>query len=244
MKTPTPARVVNAVRSRTSLVVRRLANLAGLEVHRDSEARDYWDDRSARYLDETRPILDPVDPYYQAQKVFLDRLQGMEWTSALEVGCGFGWHLKAIRCAFPERRMAGLDFSFGQLQQARTYLADRSVGLFQSSAFSLPHRDRAFDLVFTSGLLVCIHPDCLPDVMREIARVTKRHVVLLEYAREHIETPEQLAIMQTAAWHGHWFGPALEGAGLHVEESFVFPSFANDRGRVPLSCFRATRRPL
>jgi ubiquinone/menaquinone biosynthesis C-methylase UbiE len=186
-------------------------------------------------------MLNPVDPYYQAQQIFLDRLRGMEWTTALEVGCGFGWHLKAIQPAFPGRRVAGLDFSFGQLLEARTFIADPSVGLWQASAVSLPHRDSAFDVVFTSGLLMCIHPDRVPDVMRELARVAKRHVVVLEPAREHIETPEQLAIMQTAAWHGHWFGPALEGAGLRVVDAFRFPSFASDPSRIPLSFFGTTK---
>jgi hypothetical protein len=77
--------------------------------------------------------------------------------------------------------------------------------------------------------------------MRELARVARRDVMVLEYAREHVDTPARRSIMQQASWHGHWFTASLEGAGLHVVDAFPFPSFASDLSRIPLSLFRATK---
>jgi SAM-dependent methyltransferase len=224
----TPTRVLNVLRGRA----RRLAQ---------RESSTYWEDRALRYRSEVAPILDPADPYHAAQRLFLEKLREFGWTSILEVGCGFGWHLRALRQTFPDRRIAGLDFSFRQVQEARRYVDDGAVGLWQASGLQLPHPDRSFDVVFTSGMLVCLHPDRLAAALGELRRVSRQSVIAMEYAREHIDTPERVAIMRAAAWHGHLLADALAQAGMDVRESFPFPSFDSQTHRVPLGFFHAAR---
>jgi SAM-dependent methyltransferase len=233
-------RIARSTKSRLQRAFWRASRLAGVEPHRPSELRQYWEERAARYRDEVRSILDPDDPYALAQREFLDSLGHIPWRSMLEVGCGFGWHLRALAAEFPGRHAAGVDFSYTQLQQAREY-AGPVVGLAQASADALPFADGAFDIVFTSGLLVCIHPDGIDRVVRELTRVARHSVMTLEYAREHIVTPQARATMASAAWHGHRFSDVHRRAGLDVVRAAPFAAFAADPTRVPLSFFHGVK---
>lgn len=58
------------------------------------------------------------------------------------------------------------------------------MGLTESwncDAFNLPLSDNAIDLVFTSGVLIHIHPDKLGKAADEIVRVAGKYVLCLEY---------------------------------------------------------------
>ena len=48
-------------------------------------------------------------------------------------------------------------------------------------AHDLRFPDESFDLVFTSGVLIHIHPDNLLSSCSEIHRVTRRYIVCIEY---------------------------------------------------------------
>jgi ubiquinone/menaquinone biosynthesis C-methylase UbiE len=235
-------RVARGARSRLRTVLRRAGRLTGLELHRPSESRRYWEDRAGRYRDEVRSILDPSDPYFLAQQEFVAGLGRFEWSSILEVGCGFGWHLRAVHGAFPGRRAAGVDFSAAQLVQAREH-AGEAVWLAQAAAGALPFPSDAFDVVFTSGLLVCIHPNAIDAVMRELVRVARRSVITLEYAREHIVSAAARETMEGAAWHAHTFSEIHRRAGLRIVAAAPFASFAADPDRVPLSSFHGVKDP-
>ena len=50
------------------------------------------------------------------------------------------------------------------------------IPIIKGSAFDLPFKDAYFDLVFTSGVLIHIHPSDLPVVMGEIHRVSRRYI--------------------------------------------------------------------
>ena len=101
--------------------------------------------------------------------------------------------------------------------------------------------DDAFDIVFTSGMLICIHPSQLAKILTELRRVARRSVIFLEYAWEHMDTPERQAIMRNAPWYGHAYGAELERARLKLISSYVFPSFHSDPARMPLSFFHAVK---
>jgi len=104
----------------------------GVTPHKAMEQRSYWEERGKAYFDEVQPILSDDDPYHQAQQEFLAELAALPWESLLEVGCGFGWHLHAIRSQHPDRRLLGTDFSWSQLARARSYLAADRILLGQA----------------------------------------------------------------------------------------------------------------
>ena len=114
--------------------------------------------------------------------------------------------------------------------------------MLQAGAAALPFADGAFDIVFTSGLLVCIHPDGVQAVMQELARVARRSVIALEYAREHVTTPTARETMEAAPWHGHRFRELYAAANLDLVRAEPFAAFAAEPDRVPLSFFEGRRR--
>lgn len=228
-------RAARAIRDAGGRGRRGICRMLKIVPHQTAERRRYWEARGEKYFEEVGSILTDKDPYYHAQQEFLRQLRAIAWDSALEVGCGFGWHLRAIRRQHPEQRIAGIDFSFSQLRRGRRYLNGSGILLAQADAGRLPFADNAFDLVFTSGLLMYIHPTRLPDVLNELARVARRSVMLLEYAREHMNSPVRQALMEQAPWHGHRYGTALARAGLRLVQMFPFQAFEAYPHRIPLS---------
>jgi pseudaminic acid biosynthesis-associated methylase len=96
----------------------------------------------------------------------------------LEVGTNVGNQLLCLR-AMGFRRLAGVE-----LQEEAARLAKKRVEeaeILRGSAFALPFRDGAFDLVFTSGVLIHISPPDIGRALAEIVRCTARYVWGLEY---------------------------------------------------------------
>ena len=86
--------------------------------------------------------------------------------SILEVGCGTGYWLAAIRSH--GRRVFGLDLSLGMLRKARE--RESSLTLVRGSAEILPFQSHSFDLIFSVN---AIHHFIRPDFVREARRLLK-----------------------------------------------------------------------
>lgn len=64
-----------------------------------------------------------------------------------------------------------------ELSKSRT----QRINLIEASIFDIPYKNEYFDVVFTSGVLIHIHPDDLPAALREIHRCAKDYIWGLEY---------------------------------------------------------------
>lgn len=99
----------------------------------------------------------------------------------LEVGCNIGMQLRHLQ------KMGFWNLHGIELQQ---YALDRlcvdRVETRQGSATDLPYPDEAFDLVYTSGVLIHIPPDSLSLALSEILRCTERYVWGFEYFSEEL----------------------------------------------------------
>ncbi|MFH1314605.1 MAG: class I SAM-dependent methyltransferase [Candidatus Eisenbacteria bacterium] len=89
----------------------------------------------------------------------------------LDVGCGTGWMLEALRprCDY----MVGLDSSLQGLGRA-SGTGDAVAG----SGIHLPFRDGTFDLVLCAEVLEHYRDDVLDEAAAELARVSKRSVLV------------------------------------------------------------------
>ena len=67
---------------------------------------------------------------------------------------------------------------------ARARARDPELDVFEGTAFDLPFKDGRFDLVFTSGVLIHIGPDQLGAALAEMARVSRRYLLTIEYDHE------------------------------------------------------------
>jgi pseudaminic acid biosynthesis-associated methylase len=120
---------------------------------------------------------------HQARGPFWERLlTAYEPRSVLEVGCNVGGNLRWIVQHVDRRSVVGIDVNDGALARLREQ--DPHINVMYASAGRLPFRERAFDLVFTMGVLIHVGSDDLAVAMSEIVRCADRYVLCGEYFAE------------------------------------------------------------
>ena len=109
-----------------------------------------------------------------------ETLSGAPPSSILEVGANLGINLKAL-----EQLTSAELFAVEPNALARAKLMENQVvsasNISDCLAHDLRFPDESFDLVFTSGVLIHVHPDNLLSSCSEIHRVTRRYIVCIEY---------------------------------------------------------------
>ena len=102
----------------------------------------------------------------------------------LEIGANVGVNLRALR-AVSDARLLAVEPN----DKARDILVEDGIvareDLADGLASSIPFDDGIADLVFTSGVLIHIHPDQLAASLSEIARCSARWIVAIEYFADH-----------------------------------------------------------
>jgi pseudaminic acid biosynthesis-associated methylase len=101
--------------------------------------------------------------------------------SFLEVGCNIGNNLIYIDSLFgAAAEIHAIEpnaKAFSVLKRRCPFLK----GAWNTSGYALPPEDNSIDLVFTSGVLIHIHPDRLRNMTDEIYRVSKKYILCSEY---------------------------------------------------------------
>jgi len=162
------------------------------------------------------------DEYFREQEGQPARADRARWlagrvaayrpASVLEVGCGYGKQIRALREVW-DVPVVGLDFSPTQLGLARDYLRglDR-VGLVLGSGMDLPFPDRSFDLVLTSAVILHNPGPAAERIRRELVRVARRHAA-------HNEDTDQ-----TYNRYGHDTAAWYRAAGVPLAEVGPIPT--------------------
>ena len=96
--------------------------------------------------------------------------------SVTEIGCNAGWNLSAIRRAYPDIELSGIEINEYAAMQARI------AGLDVPS--TLPVVWPRADLVFTTGVLIHQNPDAVKIMMERIVEASFQYVLAVEYAAE------------------------------------------------------------
>jgi pseudaminic acid biosynthesis-associated methylase len=114
-----------------------------------------------------------------------ERLAALDVGSALEVGCNVGANLHWLAELLGTEKVAGVDVNERALEILRARVP--GIDARRATARELPFDDGAFDLVFTTGVLIHQPPDELPRVMDEIVRCSRRYVLCGEYRADDLE---------------------------------------------------------
>jgi pseudaminic acid biosynthesis-associated methylase len=143
------------------------------------------------YTQRNAMSLDEVDELYlknygvtrtDLNKSFLNRFSRS--IKILEVGSNIGNQLMLLQ-------KMGFNNLYGiePQREAIELSKSRSVGIniIEGSAFDIPFKDRYFDLVFTSGVLIHIEPKNIKKAIKEIYRCSKRYIWGFEYYSEKYE---------------------------------------------------------
>lgn len=179
-----------------------------------ADPREYWTLRGG---------LD----YFREQEGQEQRTQRAEWmarriaryqpTSILEVGCGYGKQIRALRANLPDVPIVGVDFSPSQLTMAQVYLREAGpVEFALASGGRLPFPDDSFDLVLTSAVILHNAPPLAEAIRREVARVARRHAA----HNEDLDVTYNRYGYDTAAWY--------RGRGIPLAEVGPIPSAPYD----------------
>jgi SAM-dependent methyltransferase len=131
--------------------------------------------------------------------------------SILEVGCGYGKQLRAIRRHL-DVPMVGVDFSPSQLEMAAGYLEGLGrIGLVLASGARLPFADKSFDLVLTSAVILHNPPPVAEQMRLEVIRVARRFAA----HNEDTDVSYNRFGYDTASWY--------RAAGLPLAEAGRIP---------------------
>jgi pseudaminic acid biosynthesis-associated methylase len=135
----------------------------------------------------------------------------------LEVGAGVGANLSALNDIYNHHGATINRLSAVEPNDKAAKHLDHIEGCTRIgvNAFDIDAQDHSFDLVFTSGVLIHIHPNDQMRAMKEIYRTTKKNIICIEY-----------------------FSPELREIKYHNEEKALW---TNDYGSLwmnnfPLQC--------
>ena len=117
----------------------------------------------------------------------LRRLSAKLPSSCLEVGANVGINLRALR-ALCTIEMHALEPN----AKAREILVQEGVvppsRVLDGTANRIGLADESIDVVFTSGVLIHVHPADLEATCREMHRVARRYILTIEYFSNEPET--------------------------------------------------------
>ena len=135
-------------------------------IYRDP--RKYWNARGG-------------NTYFQEQESYETRQKRSEWIaeeiaglpaeSVLEIGCGYGKQLKNL---FRKKKgkFFGVDFSHSQLLKAKEFVS-AEFPFVEADAATLPFPDDAFDLVFSSAVILHNEKKQAKRILSEMIRTSK-----------------------------------------------------------------------
>lgn len=120
----------------------------------------------------------------------------------LEVGCNIGNQLETLRLA-GFKNLYGIDLQEHAIEVSRGLY--KNLNTVVGSGFDIPFKSLWFDMVFTSGVLIHIHPNDCKTIMKEITRCSKKWVWGFEY---YANQPEQVEYRgkKELLWRGDFAG--------------------------------------
>jgi SAM-dependent methyltransferase len=134
--------------------------------------REYWQKRGG-------------DGYYREQEAVHERtlrsqfigeeINKLPYRSLLEIGCGYGKQLQNFH--FKNTFVVGCDFSRPQLLKTKELLGDRGPVLIEADAETLPFRDKTFDVVLSSAVILHNQFEKAKKIISEMIRVGRKYLV-------------------------------------------------------------------
>ena len=195
-----------------------------------TEQEQFWrQDFGNEYVSRNRVDWKVRVPFWQ------DIIERTKPKSILEIGCGSGWNLRAIREVDDMISAWGCDINQTALQEA----SDAGVSVFEASVLDIYAAEifdsgmcsnPRFDLVASVGVLIHVSPTDLPRAMDQIISASNRYVLAVEYADE-TEVEVEYRGNAKRLWRRP-FGRLYEERGLKLVAEFDAPADAFDRCRV------------
>jgi ubiquinone/menaquinone biosynthesis C-methylase UbiE len=148
-----------------------------------------------------------LDSWNHPHRSFLvDTISRFNPSSILEIGCNCGPNLYLLAKKFPDAEIIGIDINPVAVQKGNEWLAQEGISnvrLLEGKADELGQfQDKSFDVVFTDAVLIYIGPDKIKEVIREMVRITRKALILMEWhSFEHErKDPKGLGVYHIGCW--------------------------------------------
>ena len=141
--------------------------------------------------------------------------------SLLEIGCGHGQNFIFLAPLLPNTKMLGIDISDASVRGGNeliTNLGLINISLVRDDCRNLSRfADKSFDCTICSGFLLYVGPELIERVLKEVTRISKRRIIILE---QHLENPNfdqqhlGVHVAQPPPRQGYWlrdYRKLLEG---------------------------------
>lgn len=139
------------------------------------DPRAYWS-RTVPDIDSMMPFT-PITPEHVAQEaILLDLLHGLDFDSALEVGCGLG-RITSILAGMAED-ITAIDIGSDQVAVTRRRVPDAIVTQSSIQDFEA---DRKWDLVLASEVLMHIPPAEIQSVCDKLKSMARKWIVTIDW---------------------------------------------------------------
>lgn len=103
---------------------------------------------------------------------------GLEDKRVLEVGCNVGNQLRLLQ-EMNFKHLYGIELQSYAVEKAKSLTT--SINIIQATGDNIPFKDKYFDMVFTSGVLIHISPKNIGFVLDEIFRCSNEYIWGFEY---------------------------------------------------------------
>ena len=126
-------------------------------------------------------------------------------STILEIGSHCGPNLYLLAKLLPHAKLVGTDINKEAVQMGRKLFAKeamKNVTFLHKKADDLrSFADKSFDVVFTDAVLIYIGPDKITSIAKEMLRVARKALVLLEWQCKITEAdPEGRGIYYGSRW--------------------------------------------
>ncbi|WP_295102957.1 pseudaminic acid biosynthesis-associated methylase [uncultured Candidatus Kuenenia sp.] len=101
----------------------------------------------------------------------------------LEVGCNVGNQL-ILLADMGFKKLYGIELSDYAFEIAKKRTETKGISFIKGSALDIPFRDGFFDMVFTSGVLIHIHPADIQKAILNIHKCSGKYIWGFEYYAE------------------------------------------------------------
>lgn len=125
----------------------------------------------------------------------------------LEVGCASGPNLYPLAKKFPQAQIVGIDINPGAIKYGNAQFMQEGISNVKLSIGKADElggfQDKVFDVVFTNAVLVYIGPDKIKEVMKEMIRITRKALILMELhcSKPQRKDPYGLGVYYGGNWH-------------------------------------------
>lgn len=165
---------------------------------------NYWKNRNINWADH---YWNPEHPH---RGLIVKEMSRFTFKSVLEIGCAVGANLYRIHQAYPRCEVGGVDPSHGAIEEAKKRMP---YGVFEvGDTDNLFFSTGSLDVAITDACLIYVSPLKIKKTIAEIARVSRKGVVLVELFSKS-------PLMRLgASWSGYYlhnYPKLLEEAGFY-----------------------------